>query len=210
MYLKSLVVLSFSLFSSRWVLGSLGAVDFGLFSVVGSVIVFITFLNGVMAVSASRNIAYAIGTGSAEEVKAWFNTSLSLHLIIPSFLLIVGLFVGEYCVRNVLTIPQDRLEACVTVFHMSLIAAFFNMSCVPFQAMLTAKQHFSILAMLGTLNSILSFGFAFVLTRVSGDLLIFYGSYMMGINICIPLATAFIAYGRYKECRINLGYWFYW
>ena len=38
-----------ALFSSRWVLNSLGQSDFGLYSVVGSIIVFIVFLNSVMA-----------------------------------------------------------------------------------------------------------------------------------------------------------------
>lgn len=48
-YGRSVLAMGMALFSSRWVLNSLGQSDFGLYSVVGSIIVFIVFLNSVMA-----------------------------------------------------------------------------------------------------------------------------------------------------------------
>ena len=50
-----------SLFSACWVLEALGQSDFGLYGVVGSVILIITFLNGGLSVGVGRFYAYSIG-----------------------------------------------------------------------------------------------------------------------------------------------------
>jgi O-antigen/teichoic acid export membrane protein len=207
-YSRSLLSMGLALFSVRWVLGALGKTDFGLFNVVGSIIVFITFLNGVMCSSAARHFAYAIGSGNKEEVKKWFNASLSIHIVLPLILTIIGYFIGRYLIANFLTIPPERINACQVVFAMSLTAALFNMMSIPFTAMFTAKQHIFELALFMGLNSVLTFIFAYILTKANGDLLIFYGTYMMGINITIPVLQAIRAYFIFDECKINLSYWF--
>ena len=84
-YARSLVALVLGLFSTRWILNGLGQTDFGLYGVVGSVIVFITFLNTTLASSMSRFFAYSIGhmkvvpaVEGREDLKRWFNIALSI------------------------------------------------------------------------------------------------------------------------------------
>jgi Na+-driven multidrug efflux pump len=108
-YGRSVLALALAFFSSRWVLSSLGQTDYGLFSLVGSVIVFITFLNGVMACSVSRYLAYSIGQGDCEEVTCWFNTALSIHLCVAVILVLIGWPIGEYTISHVFSIPADRV-----------------------------------------------------------------------------------------------------
>jgi len=55
-YTRSVLGAGLALFSSRWVLAALGQSDYGLFSVVASIIIFITFLNTTMAVSVARSV----------------------------------------------------------------------------------------------------------------------------------------------------------
>ena len=58
-YTRSVIGAALALFSSRWILNALGETDYGLFSVVGSMIIFIMFLNTVMAGSAARHFAFS-------------------------------------------------------------------------------------------------------------------------------------------------------
>ena len=62
-YGQSLVGLVVGLFSARWVLEALGVVDFGLFGLVGSIILLINFLNTAMLVGVARFYAFSIGRG---------------------------------------------------------------------------------------------------------------------------------------------------
>lgn len=207
-YSRTLFAAGLALFSSRWVLASLGVSDFGLFSVVGSVIFFITFLNGVLAGSVARYLAFSMGQGDAGEVNRWFNAALSIHLVLACALIIAGLPVGGYVVSHVLTVPAERMAASLQVFRISLISAFFSMISVPFVAMFTAKQRISELAAWGMLQAALTFTLAFLLRHAPGDRLQFYAAGMVGIVVLLQLVQIFRAIALFEECRIVCRQWF--
>ena len=207
-YTRSVLAIGLALFSSRWVLNALGQTDFGLFTVVGSLIIFIIFLNSVMAGSASRHFAYAMGQGDPEEVKRWFNAAFSIHLCLAAGLVLSGWPLGEYVISNYLTIPTDRVLACLWVFRISLVPTFFGMISVPFIAMFTAKQHMPEIAIWGMIRSVLTFVFAFFLTQVSGDRLVFYAFGMAIIPIFIQSCQIFRAVFLFRECAMERHYWF--
>jgi len=207
-YTRSILAVGLALFSSRWVLNALGVTDFGLYNVVGSLIIFLTFFNTVMAASASRHFAYAIGQDDGNEVNRWFNTSLSIHLFLPALLILLGWPIAEYVVRNVLTIPPARVETCVLVFRISLISAFVNMAAIPFVAMFNAKQCITEVAFWGLLQAIFAFILAWILTQVPFDRLMFYAFGMVLIHVLTAFAKIFRALILFKECRLCLAFWF--
>jgi O-antigen/teichoic acid export membrane protein len=206
-YTRSVLGIALALFSSRWVLDALGQTDFGLFSVVGSIIVFITFLNSVMAGSAARYYAFSIGQDDTTEVNRWFNAALSMHIVLGAVLVLVGWQIGEYVIANFLTIPTDRLSMCLWVFRISLISAFVSMLSIPFVAMLTAKQHIAELAIWNMFYSLMVFLLAWFLTRAPGDRLLFYAVGMVGILVFVQLAQVFWAVAIFRECRIHYYQW---
>jgi len=62
-YGRSIFSLFLHLFSARWVLAALGQTDFGLYGVVGSLILLINILNGGMSIGVARFYAFSIGEG---------------------------------------------------------------------------------------------------------------------------------------------------
>ncbi|HPD57730.1 MAG TPA: oligosaccharide flippase family protein [Smithellaceae bacterium] len=207
-YTRSVIATALALFSSRWVLKALGQTDFGIFSVVGSLIIFIVFLNTVMAGSVGRHYAYAIGQGDVTEVNRWFNAALSFHLCLAILLTLMGWPIGEYLIANVLNIPSDRVLASLFVFRISLISAFVSMISIPFVAMFTAKQRLAELAVWGLLQAILVFILAWFLLYVPGDRLLFYAFCMVAILVFIYVAQIIRARIVFCECVINRKYWY--
>jgi O-antigen/teichoic acid export membrane protein len=207
-YGRSLFSMILALFSSRWVLDSLGQTDFGLYNVVGSIIVFIIFLNSVMAGSISRFLAFSIGEGNDDDINCWFNTAFFIHLCAALGLIAVGWPIGEFVVRNVLSIPSFRFDACLAVFRISLISAFVSMLSVPFVAMFTAKQHMAELAIWGLLQTAFSFLVAFCLPSYRGDRLVAYSCAMVCIVVLIQLLQVMRAHQLFPECRIVMVKWF--
>ena len=55
LYLRMFVNMAVSLFTSRLILNALGESDFGIYNVVGGIVVMFTFINGSMTSSTSRN-----------------------------------------------------------------------------------------------------------------------------------------------------------
>jgi O-antigen/teichoic acid export membrane protein len=211
-YFRSLVVLFLSLFSGRWVLQALGNVDFGLSGVVGAMVVFVTFLSTVMAMSTSRHLSFAmgqqrLGNRDREDVRAWFNASLSVHVVVPLVLLLFGYPVGIWMIRHWLVIPADRLEACVWVFRISVFSSFFAMVSVPFRAVYVARQRMAEQAFYELVATVLKFFLAWTLLSYCGDRLVYYTCCTAVISVAVVAVFVARAWMAFPETRICLSYW---
>lgn len=216
-YGRSLFSIGLGLFSLRWVLEALGASDYGLYAVVGSLIAFVAFFNNILRISVARYYAYSIGEGStidnsaaAADLSRWFNAALSLHLIVPVIFILLGVPLAEYAIRNWINITPERIFACIWVFRIALLTSFVSMASVPFISMYTARQLIWELSLFGILSSVLNFAFARVLCFVSGDRLIVYAIFMLIVNAGIPLVQIFRAMVKFPECRMRLSFWGDW
>lgn len=212
-YGQSVFGMALSLFSARWVLQALGQSDFGLFGVVGSIILLMTFLNGGMSAGVARFYAYSIGRGqnltredAIDDLRRWFNTALSIHIVLPFLVILIGWPIGECAIQHWLTIPPERIEACLWVFRISLVTAFISVLSVPFTAMYSAYQMISELAVFGIIGSCLNFSAAFFLLRVESDRLIAYAFCMMIIRAGIPVLQILRSIFKFKACRIQADY----
>lgn len=216
-YGRSVLAMLLGLFSTRWVYLSLGEMDFGLYGVVGSIIVFITFFNGVLASSVTRFYAYAIGQrrklGDNEAdllLNGWFNTALSIHTLIPLLLIGCGYPLGCFAIEYWLTIPAERIVACLWVFRIALVTAFVSMVSIPFVSLYTAYQDIVELSVFGMIQTILGFIFAWILLAANGDRLVTYALFMMVVQAGIPILQILRARQKYPACRLHLGDWIKW
>lgn len=206
-YSRSLLGAFLAIFSSRWVLNSLGESDFGLYTLIGVIISFVTFLNSTLSVSASRYFAYVDNKGK-EEVNRWFNVSFCIHFFFPLILLCVGYPVGLFFIKNVLQIAKSQINDACVVFGLSLIAAFFSMISVPFIAMYTAKQRFLDLAFWGIIQSLLLFLSAYILIFWEDNRLILYTSFVVLSTICVQIIQMGRAFYLFSECKLHFSYFF--
>ena len=206
-------------FSSRWLLMGLGKEDLGLQCVVGSLIGAIIIFETVMQVAVARFYAYAIGqaskSGSGEtdgndEVCRWFNVVFLIHLALPLLILIVGYPLGLYAVRHWLTIPAARMEACIFVFHCTMITTFISMVSTPYIAMYQAKQLIVELSVFQVLRTAVNFGFTFSLLYVTCDRLKYWGLFGAGVTLAILGTQMYRAWRQFPECRVKGGYLFDW
>jgi len=202
-YCRLLLTAGLGLTASRWILDALGETDFGLFSVIGGIMGFLTFINVSMAGSAQRHFAFAIGNDCLKTVHEWFNSAILVHFLLAGLIFIVGLPIGIYLIENVLNIPADRISDCKTVLLYVLIATVVSVISVPFVGMYTATQRISELAFFAILGSLLNFALAWFLLSWQGDRFLFYAFYLMLLNILIPLIQALRALISFKECRIK-------
>lgn len=215
-YGRSLYALAVGLFSSRWVLMSLGQTDFGLYGVVGGLTVFIAFFNGLISSAVGRFYAFSIGKASVskdaaaglEDCRRWFNTAVCIHTILPIVLMAVGYPIGEWAVRHWLTIPPDRIDACVWVFRFACITCFISMVNVPFTAMYNAKQYIAELTIYSFVQTTVNFFFLYFMVTHPGDWLAKYAFYACCLSVVPQLIICARAFVVFPECRIRLRYWF--
>ena len=80
LYLRMFVNMGVSLLTSRLILNALGETDFGIYNVVGGIVVMFTFINGSMNSSTSRFLTVSLAKGNSQELKATFSFYYSCHI----------------------------------------------------------------------------------------------------------------------------------
>ena len=202
LYAKMGITMFISLYTTRLILNSLGASDFGIFNIVGGAIAMLGFLNGAMASATQRFMSYSEGEGNKEKQKNIFNVSFLLHLGI-SFLVGIALIIAGYFFFNgILNIPTERMFAAQVVYGSLIVSTMFTVMTVPYDAAMNAHENMKYYAIVGIFESLLKLAVAFACVYTKQDKLIVYGILMA----CIPLITLTImrmyCHKYYKECVI--------
>ena len=212
-YGRSVFSVVCGVFSARWVLMSLGQVDFGLYGLIGSLVVFISFLNIQFAGAIARYYAFSVGRARAmkdtaivmEESRCWFTTALLIHTVVPIGLIFIGYPVGVFAVVNgFLNIPADRVDACVWIWRFVCASTFVGMVNVPFQAMYTAKQYIAELTIYSFIQTIVRTGFMYFMVTHPREWLVPYGCAMLIIQALPQAIICCRAIKIFPECRVRL------
>jgi len=215
-YGRSLFSMLCGLFTARWVLMALGEVDYGLYGLVGGLTMFVSFLNGQLAMAVGRFFAYSVGEAQRpeneivglESCRKWFTTAVVIHTVVPVVLVIVGYPCGIWAVKSFLTIPADRIESCVWVWRCVCVSCFVAMVTVPYQAMYTAKQEIAELTIYDFVRTSLNVVVLYYMVSHPSDWLVKYAVWMMIVNSVPSIIIGARAFIKYSECRICRGYLF--
>src|SRR5665648_222039 len=88
LYFRMLLTMGVSLYTSRIVLNTLGVEDFGIYNVVGGVVIMFSFLNSSMSSATQRFLSFELGKGDYEQLKKVFSMSVNTvsytHLTLPT------------------------------------------------------------------------------------------------------------------------------
>lgn len=153
LYLRMAVVTVCSLFITRFALKALGVDDFGLFSVVGSVISFVGVINTIMVSTSNRYIAVAIGNGDKVEVNRVFNVCVVIHILIAIATAIVALPVGDWYIHRYVNY-NGPIENALMVYNISIVSSIIAFITVPFNGLLMAKEKFIVFCSIDMLSQI--------------------------------------------------------
>ena len=196
---------------------ALGQEDFGLYGVIGGLVVFIGFINGLLGLAVSR--FYAVGVGLAnvssdrsaavETCRQWFSSAIIAHTFVPVILVFIGWPLGEYAIREgLIVVPFARLSACLWTFRFACIACFVSMVTIPFSAMYTAKQYIAELTIYSFATTTCNMVFFYYMVTHPGVWLTRYAAWMAAIVIVPAVTIAFRAYLIFPECRFAAeGVW---
>ena len=132
LYIRMLLTMAISLYTSRIVLQQLGVVDFGIYNVIGGVVALFTFINSAMASSTQRYLTYALGKEDTSKINLTFNTSLQIHFIIAIIVCIVAEIGGLWLIHHKMLIPSDKMSAANWVFQFSVLTLVINFINVPY------------------------------------------------------------------------------
>lgn len=202
LYAKMAVTMFVSLYTTRLVLGSLGASDFGIYNIVGGAIAMLGFLNSSMAGASQRFMSYTEGEGNREKLKSIFNISLVLHTAISLIAVVAFAAAGYFFFSGILNIPADRLHAAVVIYGSMVVSTAFTIMSVPYEAVMNAHENMRYFAFVGIFESALKLAVAFATVYAAADKLIVYGLLMAVIPFVTLTFMRIYCHRHYAECII--------
>ena len=124
LYIRMGLVMLISLYVSRVVLKVLGEDDYGIYNVVGGVVVMFSFLSRTLASASQRYFAFELGRGDHEKLNRIFNINLLLFCIVIGIIIILAETVGLWFLHHKMTIPDERMYAANWIYQFSILSFF--------------------------------------------------------------------------------------
>lgn len=204
LYARMLLVMAVTFYTSRVILESLGAEDYGIYNVVGGIVAIMSFLNGALSASTSRFLTFELGKGDQDKLKKTFSASLILHILAALLVLLLGETVGLWFFYEKLVIPDARMSAAFWVYQFSIITTMIAFTQVPYNATLIAHENMSIYAFVGLYEALSRLAIVYLIYVSPIDKLVFYALLWM-LNACaIQLFYRFYTTKKYSECHFRI------
>ncbi len=193
------------LYTSRVVLRQLGFTDFGIYNVVGGMVVFVSFIQIAMANATNRYINVAIGTGDKLLMQRTFNTSYFLCVLCSLLLVVICEGGGIWYMSHAMNIPSDRFDAARWVFHLSVATMVAIMMSSPYNSLIYAHERMHVFAYVTVVESIVRLSIALSLSLFHTDHLVVYAILIFVVQVLVRLAYAVYSRYHFAECRISFS-----
>lgn len=206
LYIRMLLIMAVTLYTSRIVLNALGVMDYGIYNVVGGIVLLFTFLNGAMSQSTQRFLSYEIGQKGTAKLQEIFSTAMTIHLLIAVIILLFAETLGLWFLNTRMSFPPDRIEAANIVYQCSILAFMTSILQVPYNATIIAHERMQAYAYISIIEIVLKLGVAFAISFMSVNKLQLYALMILAVTVIINLIYRGYCKSNFHECRYRLIY----
>lgn len=205
LYGRMLLIMFATLYTSRMVLEALGVYDFGLYSLVGSIIVLFSFIQNVSALATQRFLSIGLGKGDFKWANRVFNTSLIVHMIICGLVVLFAETLGLWFLMHKLKVPEARLNDIFWVYQISVVSLLFQIMQTPFIASMIASEKMDLFAKIGIFDAFQRWFMVFLFTLIGFESkIIWYAIFLLiGYSLVFLVYFSFCT-SRLSVCKINL------
>lgn len=201
LYIRTLVILLVSLYTSRVVLNALGVEDYGTYNIVGGFVTMFSLLSGALSNAISRFVTFELGRGDLRRLKEVFSTSVTVQILLAVITVILAEIVGLWFLNLKMNIPDGRMVAANWVFQCSLLTFAINLISIPYNACIIAHERMNAFAYISILETLLKLGAVFLLFMIGFDKLIVYAVLLTFVATLIRIIYGVYCGRNFEECH---------
>lgn len=206
LYIRQILILLVSLYTSRIILNALGENDYGIYNVVAGFVTMFNVVSGAFSSSIAKYMAYSVGKNDMKKVEQILSTSVILQLGLGFVLVMLIIVFGFLYIDNVMVIGDDRVFATKVVLLLSVFSFWVNLLSIPYNSMIIAFEKMKAFAYIGLMDSILKLLTAFITKVCLFDKLIIYG--FLIVLDAILVRFMYMVYCRKKISDIRFKFCF--
>ena len=199
LYIRMLLMMCISLYTSRIVLEVLGIEDYGIYNVVGGVITTLSFFNGMLSSASQRFITYALASKDNQKIKKVTGNCISVHLILAGIVVLLSETIGLWFLNTQLNIPANRMIAANVIYQCVLFSFVMNIWSIPYNAMIVAHERMGTFAYISILEVSLKLITVLLLVYIPFDKLILYAVMWMIVALLIRFIYSSYCIRNFEE-----------
>ena len=201
LYVRMILLMLVSLYTSRVILNSLGIDDYGIYNVVGGVVTMFTMLSGSLTAAITRFITFDLGKGDLDKLIKTFSASVTIQVILALIVFVLAETVGLWFMNTQLVIPEDRMLAANWCYQFSIVTFVINLISVPYNSAIIAHEKMSAYAYISILEAVGKLVIAIAIMVSPIDNLIFYGLMVAILAIIIRIIYGWYCNKNFEECH---------
>ena len=192
-----------ALYTSRVILQKLGINDYGIYQSVGGIVGFLSFINGALSTGSSRFLTFAIGENNHKKLKRTFSTTLTVHIMLALLIVLVAETIGLWFLNNKMVIAPERMNAALYTYHLSILAAVFTLTQVPYNATIIAHEKMSIYAYMSIYEVSTKLAICYMLSWGNYDRLKLYATLLLFVQISVMAFYRFYCVKNFQEAKFS-------
>lgn len=206
LYVRSILVMLVSLYTTRVILKNLGVDNYGIYNVVSSFVTMFSFVSSSLSVTISRFISIELAQSNFDNLRKVYSSSvITLGIIAIAMVFIVEL-IGVPFLNLKMNIPTDRLYAANWVLQFSIITLLLNIVSIVFDAVIISYEKMSIYAYISIIDVILKLLVAYFISIATGDKLIVYSFLLMLQTIILRLVYGIYCTRKFEHCKLDFRF----
>lgn len=203
LYFRMFLTMIVGIYTSRVVLNVLGVDDYGVYNVVGAVVLMMGFITASMSGATSRFLTYELGRNDKQRLAETFSSALIIHIGIALLIFVLCETIGLWFLINKLVIPEGRMTAAHVVFQLSVFGTMLGVTQVPYTAVLIAHEKMGSYAYFEIISVTLKLLIVFLLQLWDYDKLILYSILVLAVNVLMIVIYRVYCLRHFEESHFR-------
>lgn len=206
LYGRMIIMMCVSLFTFRELLKQLGIDDYGIYNVVGGIVILFSFLSNAMTQSNQRYLSYHLGEGNITEFKKTFSMILNIQVMIGIIVILLAETLGLWFINSKMNFPPESMTAVNWVYQFSILTFLIQLFQIPYTSAIIAHEKMSFFSYFSIGEAVLKLGVVLLLGVFAAKRLIIYSGL---ISLCaIIILAIYIIYCNvsFKECKYHYSF----
>lgn len=200
LYIRMILIMFITLYTSRVVLEVLGIEDYGIYNIVGGLVVTFSLLTNSLSSVGARYITFHLGSGDFDKLKSVYSNTVNIQIYLSLVIIVVAESLGLWFLNSKLNIPENRMYAANWVYQFSVLTFVARLLTVPYNSMIIAHERMSIYAYISIVEVLMQLGIVYLLLFVKTDSLILYSSLTFGVSVFILVSYYLYCKRQFEEC----------
>lgn len=197
---RSILGMAIGLYTSRVLLAKLGIDDYGVYHVVGGVVIMFNSIRSLFTNAIQRFLNFS--KGDVNRQNEIFNAGIRVQLMLSAFFVLLAETIGLYAFLH-LNLTEEQFAAAHIVYQLSVATAVVSMMTVPYDALIIAKERMNVFAWLSLLGSLLKLAIVYLISIGPFSKLVNYAILVFMVSLLLRFVSTVYCKRNFEESEVR-------